>query len=232
MGVIVICVFRPKPGKDKQLVELIRSHVPFLRSLGLATPRVPIVGRAGDGSIVEVFEWESEDAVNSAHEHPAVRALWKRFEALCTYETLGSLAESAAPFPNLEPVDLGPTPGTVDWLDITVPDAAKCRRFYEGVVGYTSTAVSMGDYDDYCMVATDSRTIAGVCHARGVNADLPPVWLPYFTVSSLARSLSAVKDLGGAVVGKPRDIGNGKFCVVRDPSGAHAGLFEYKAKRR
>ena len=64
--------------------------------------------------------------------------------------------------------------GSIVWTDLTTDKAAQTREFYEAVVGWTSAPVSMGDYDDFNMVAPESgRTIAGVCHARGSNADLP-----------------------------------------------------------
>ena len=46
-----------------------------------------------------------------------------------------------------------------------------------------------GGYADYCMNEPESgQTIAGVCHARGVNANLPPQWLLYITVANLETS--------------------------------------------
>jgi hypothetical protein len=39
--------------------------------------------RTADGTIIEVFEWVSEDAIAAAHADPVVLDLWKRFEAAC-----------------------------------------------------------------------------------------------------------------------------------------------------
>ncbi len=84
----------------------------------------------------------------------------------------------------------------------------------------------MGGYDDYSMVA-GGEPVAGICHARGGNADLPPVWLPYFEVASLDESLAAVQALGGEVLVQPRAAGAGvRYAVVRDPGGAAAALAE------
>lgn len=231
MGVIVICVFRPKRGQASRLLEIVRGHVPLLRQLGLATSRIPIVGRAKDGSIVEIFEWVSEEAIDAAHAHPTVLALWKRFERACTHCSLRDLAESASPFPGFEPVDLGPAVEASEWMDLTVAAAEKTRDFYRRVVGFAVTDVPMGDYDDYCMVAGDGRTVAGVCHAAGPNRDVPSGWLPYFNVASLSKSLAAAKRSGGRAVGKVRDLGSGRMCIVRDPSGSYAALFEHKAAK-
>ena len=61
----------------------------------------------------------------------------------------------------------------------------------------------------------------------GSNADLPPQWLVYINVGNLDESLQKCTDLGGELVTQPRAMGGyGKFCVIRDPAGAVAALFE------
>lgn len=106
MPIIVICRFRPREGMAQELLGEVREHLPTLWRLGLATPRKPIIMRASDGSILEVFEWQSEAAVNQAHSHPDVLAMWARFERCCTYETLAGLTEFSALFPHFEPIDV------------------------------------------------------------------------------------------------------------------------------
>ena len=48
----------------------------------------------------------------------------------------------------------------------------------------------MGDYVDYSMSDQDGNVVAGICHARGSNAGLPPQWLVYIQVASVAASLA------------------------------------------
>jgi quinol monooxygenase YgiN len=83
MGTMVIACCRPKPGKDAELLAVVREHVPVLRAEGLATGRTPVVMRAGDGTLLGVFEWKSKAAVEGAHSNPAVLALWEHFGAVC-----------------------------------------------------------------------------------------------------------------------------------------------------
>ena len=83
MGSLVICCFRPKPGKADELLEVIKTHMPTLRSQDLITNRPATVMRASDGTIIEVFEWKSEEHTARAHENPVVLDMWKRFEACC-----------------------------------------------------------------------------------------------------------------------------------------------------
>jgi hypothetical protein len=118
--------------------------------------------------------------------------------------------------------------GTIGWVDLTVADAPEVRDFYRAVVGWTTSEVDMGGYSDYCMNLPESgRTVAGVCHARGENADLPPRWLVYVNVADLDRSLMICTERGGKILSKVRSAGpNGRFCVIEDPAGAVAALFE------
>ena len=121
-----------------------------------------------------------------------------------------------------------PEIGSITWFDLTTKDAKSLKDFYSEVVGWKSEPVSMGDYDDYSMVAPESGKVAsGICHARGVNENLPPQWLIYITVENVDKSAKKCEELGGKVLVKPKNLGNyGRYCVVEDPSGAVCALFK------
>jgi hypothetical protein len=104
MGSISVACYKPRPGCDNALRELVRDHLPPLRAQGLVTERTPIVMRAADGTIIEIFEWVSQEAIAGAHNNPAVLDLWKRFEAACWYETPANLAEFKNMFSHFEPI--------------------------------------------------------------------------------------------------------------------------------
>ena len=106
MGAVAIACYRPLPGCAEALLELVRGHVPTLRAQDLATDRAPIVMRAADGTVIEVFEWSSEEAAGRAHENPVVQALWRRFAAVCTWVRPAEVAELQQMFPHFHPVDL------------------------------------------------------------------------------------------------------------------------------
>jgi hypothetical protein len=85
----------------------------------------------------------------------------------------------------------------------------------------------MDGYDDFNMLpAGGGDPIAGVCHARGPNADLPPQWLTYFVVADLDAALAACAGGGGEVVSGPRGLAGGRFAVIRDPAGAVCALWQ------
>jgi predicted enzyme related to lactoylglutathione lyase len=117
--------------------------------------------------------------------------------------------------------------GTLAWRDLTVPDAERLRDFYTNVVGWGSLDVDMGGYSDFSMVAPGTgEAVAGICHARGTNANLPPQWLMYVVVEDLDRSVAKCAELGGEVLDGPRALGQGRFCVIKDPAGAFCALYQ------
>jgi hypothetical protein len=103
-GVIVIVGYRPRPGREADLLREVSGHVSSLRDEGLATDRPAVVMRAADGTVVEIFEWVSRAAIDAAHENAAVQAMWSRFEACCEYVPLASLAEAGELFSAFEPL--------------------------------------------------------------------------------------------------------------------------------
>ncbi len=118
--------------------------------------------------------------------------------------------------------------GSITWTDLTVENAEQIRDFYSAVVGWTPSGVDMGGYNDFNMNDPESgKPIAGVCHARGGNANLPPVWLIYVNVEDIDRSVARCVELGGQVILGPKVMeGHGRYCVIRDPAGAALALFE------
>jgi uncharacterized protein len=119
--------------------------------------------------------------------------------------------------------------GRIYWLDLTVPDAAATRDFYRQVVGWSVQDVEMKDggkrYADYNMLREDGTPAAGVCHARGVNVGLPPVWMIYLPVGDLAESLHRVPEEGGKVIKAMRGAdGQYVYAAVQDPVGASLAL--------
>lgn len=119
--------------------------------------------------------------------------------------------------------------GRICWLDLTVSDASATRDFYQKVVGWSVQNVEMVDggerYADYNMLGGDGKPAAGICHARGMNVGLPPVWMLYLPVGDLAESLRRVEAEGGKVI-KAMQGKDGAYvyAAVQDPVGVYLAL--------
>lgn len=116
------------------------------------------------------------------------------------------------------------------WLDLSVTNADEVKDFYQKVVGWQDIAVDMGDYQDYAMKPADSEEpVAGICHAKGCNIDVPPAWLPYFLVENIETAVSDVKQLGGEMVTEVKSMGKDKYAMIKDPGGAVCALYQKNA---
>lgn len=99
---LVIAIYRPKPGKLAEVESLVRKHYPTLKDYGLTTDQKPYLGRASDGTFVEVFEWISEEAATKAHDHPGVAKIWEAMAMVCDFGKLSQLPEAGKVFPRFE----------------------------------------------------------------------------------------------------------------------------------
>ncbi|HWY61986.1 MAG TPA: hypothetical protein VNW15_08825 [Rhizomicrobium sp.] len=56
MGILVICSYRPKAGREIEARRLMAGHVPLLHKHGLVTDRAIVQGAGKNGELVEIFE--------------------------------------------------------------------------------------------------------------------------------------------------------------------------------
>ena len=93
----VICHYRVTAGNEDAFEALLNEHWPTLARLQLVTDTAPqhFKGREQDNDqpiYFEIFEWR-DGAVDRAHEHPEVMAIWEPMDTLC---------ESRGSKPNME----------------------------------------------------------------------------------------------------------------------------------
>jgi hypothetical protein len=138
-------------------------------------------------------------------------------------------AEAISPTEVVASRDAAARVGCISWLDLTVSDASATRDFYRQVVDWSVQDVEMEDaserYTDYSMFGDDGNPAAGVCHARGANLGLPPIWMIHLPVGDLAESLRRVREGGGKVLKTIRGAdGEYAYAAVQDPVGACLAL--------
>ena len=118
------------------------------------------------------------------------------------------------------------TLGKIVWQDLTIENAEEVSRFYSAVAGWKASPHEMSDYQDFNMKDAEGNIVAGICHAKGKNASLPPQWLLYTMVEDVKASAEKCRELGGEVLDGPRMMGDNLFCVIKDPAGAVMGLIQ------
>jgi hypothetical protein len=102
---ITIAVYKPLAGKEKELEVLMQTHHSRLLNVQLVTDRRPIIMKSEDGTILEVFEWKSKEAIHAAHSHPDVLAMWAEFSAVCEYLPTNQVKEIGNMFSEFTPLN-------------------------------------------------------------------------------------------------------------------------------
>jgi hypothetical protein len=105
-GSVAIALYRPKPGRARELEEILADHVPALRREGLATGRpVLLLRSAVDDTYLEIFEWISAQAPAQADGNEQVMAMRRRIAEIAEVRRLADLAEAGEHLPRFEAVE-------------------------------------------------------------------------------------------------------------------------------
>ena len=94
--VTMLVTYKPKKGKEEELLPLVQKHLPVLQRIGLATAEPAKVWKAtnkrtGEVSFVELFQWKDDQAAGIAHQTPEVMAVWEPMGPILEELTLQSL---------------------------------------------------------------------------------------------------------------------------------------------
>lgn len=103
-ALVFMALYRPQPGKELELKEILKGHIPALREEGLLTDLELLTLQAEDGTIIEIAEWKSPEAIDQAHLSEKVKGVWKQIMSVAELTSLSSLAEAQYPFPNFKAI--------------------------------------------------------------------------------------------------------------------------------
>jgi quinol monooxygenase YgiN len=103
---ITMALYQPHVGKEEQLNDVLKKHIKTLVAENLITSRDPIRAVAIDSTVIEIFEWKSEQTKDAAHESPVVMKVWNEIMEIAEIKSLSSLEEANHPFPNFSPYSL------------------------------------------------------------------------------------------------------------------------------
>lgn len=106
MGIVAIAGYRPKKGKERKFLQLLKSHIPTLRAEGLISDKDAYRMQAENGTIIEVFEWKSSKSKRQAHKNENVMKIWNQFFDLADLVGIGTLKEAKEAFASFKPMKM------------------------------------------------------------------------------------------------------------------------------
>lgn len=104
MGILVICSYKPHPGREDEARMLMQGHVPLLRAHDLITERSVVHGIAKTGELIEIFEWQSVEKSSGAPAIAEIGAHWKAMSEVMDFVPMTSLAECQHAFAHFTPL--------------------------------------------------------------------------------------------------------------------------------
>jgi predicted enzyme related to lactoylglutathione lyase len=116
-------------------------------------------------------------------------------------------------------------PGTFSWTDLYTPDREGAKTFYGGLFGWEAEDSPLPGGGVYTMLRKDGHEVAAL--AAAPQAEFPPFWGSYVTVSSADDAAARAKELGGTVLAEPFDVMQaGRMAILQDPQGAFFSVWE------
>lgn len=114
--------------------------------------------------------------------------------------------------------------GKFVWYELTTPDSAAARRFFQAVLGWESRDGTVPGFD-YSLMSAAGTDVAGI---MGQTDDMPAGWLGYIGVDDIEAACAKAIAAGAAVCVPIHPIpGVGRFTILLDPAGSRFALLEY-----
>jgi len=122
-------------------------------------------------------------------------------------------------------------PGTFCWAELLTTDATTAKEFYSQLFGWELHDDPLPQGGVYTMAKVDDGNV-GAMYEMGPEQraqGIPPHWLPYMSVASVADAADKARELGGSVVMGPMDIFDvGSMAVLQDPVGCTFAVWQAK----
>jgi predicted enzyme related to lactoylglutathione lyase len=120
-------------------------------------------------------------------------------------------------------------PGTFCWTELMTRDVPAAKKFYADLIGWKMTDQDISGHPYTTVTPPGTKhSIGGIMGMAGPQFEgIPPHWMPYIAVENIDEKANLAQKLGGQVLHPPTDIPNvGRFCVIKDPTGAVISLFQ------
>jgi uncharacterized protein len=114
-------------------------------------------------------------------------------------------------------------------VELASTDVEKAKSFYRSMFDWQLKDEDMGGGMTYTMISVGEGTGGGMMSHPVPGA--PSAWLAYVLVDDITAATAKAKSLGATVMRDVTEVMNaGSFSIIVDPTGAHLGLWQPKAK--
>lgn len=128
-----------------------------------------------------------------------------------------------------------PKHGEFCWNELAVENLEKSEKFYSEIFGWSFQKSEAAGMKYYEFGLENGQRFGGMwemteeCKAQDSGEFSSPRWTSYIAVANVDESASKAFELGATIVHPPMDIPNvGRFCVIKDPTGASISLITLK----
>ncbi|MGI5204771.1 VOC family protein [Spirillospora sp. CA-108201] len=126
--------------------------------------------------------------------------------------------------PEVESYELGEP----NWVEVSSPDVQVSKRFYGGLLGWSSYDVTdafVGDFSIFTLGDATGPETAGL--TRMADDTITATWTCYFNVQNASAAAERVRQAGGLVYMEATDVAHlGRVALAADPQGAEFGLWQ------
>lgn len=128
--------------------------------------------------------------------------------------------------PNEKPVH-----GTFCWNELVTRDMASAGKFYTELLGWKAVDSAMPGMKYMFFKAGDREAGGMMDMPPGVPGEVPSHWMAYITIDDVDAAARKAVELGGQLLHGPQDVPRvGRFCIIRDPTGAVVSLITMAAR--
>lgn len=124
--------------------------------------------------------------------------------------------------------DEKPIHGTFCWNELVTRDMEGAAKFYTELLGWKAVDSGMPGMK-YTLLKAGDKSAGGMMDMPPeVSDEIPAHWMAYITVDDVDAAAKKVAELGGEVFHGPQDIPEvGRFCIIKDPTGAVVSLMQF-----
>lgn len=120
-------------------------------------------------------------------------------------------------------------PGTPCWVELSAHDSLDAKRFYTGLLGWSSHDIPIGEGMVYTIAMLRGKSVGALVqmHGEAQSAGAPPHWLSFISVANVDESTAKARELGAKILKEPFDVNDaGRMSLVQDPTGATFALWQ------